>query len=164
HRPRPRTSDPRRPAPVRSARRRPSAAIRCRPAPGGSARRNGGRARRPAPGPGARPRQPGRAPAWRAPPPRRCAARAALVPFLLGLPSTAETTALGRLRHPGTVTWLKLLAARGLLAELPLEPGDPATGVQDLLLAGVERVAVGADVGVDDAGACGRPRGEGVPA
>src|SRR5580698_6557514 len=42
-----------------------------------------------------------------------------------------------------------LLGLATLLAEAALEPGDPATGVQDLLLAGVERVAVGADVGVD---------------
>src|SRR5215469_8580819 len=41
------------------------------------------------------------------------------------------------------------LLARWLLAEAALEPGDPAAGVQDLLLARVERVAVRADIGVD---------------
>src|SRR5215471_15735361 len=82
-------------------------------------------------------------------------------PFLLNLLSTAEITAPGRPWPPGTVIWLKLLA-RGLLAELPLEPGHPATGVKDLLLAGVEGVAVGANLGVDAAGACRRSRGEGV--
>jgi hypothetical protein len=46
------------------------------------------------------------------------------------------------------VIWVKLLAGC-LLAELPLEAGNPAAGVEDLLLAGVERVAVRADLGVD---------------
>src|SRR6266567_436910 len=36
-----------------------------------------------------------------------------------------------------------------LLAEPTLEPGDAAAGVEDLLLAGVERVAVRADIGVN---------------
>src|SRR6201996_5780567 len=53
---------------------------------------------------------------------------------------------------------------RGLLAEAALEPGDAATGVQNLLLAGVERVASRADVGVDLAVGGGAPGHEGVPA
>src|SRR5579875_2031760 len=50
------------------------------------------------------------------------------------------------------------------LAEAALEARDPATGVQNLLLAGVERVAVGADVSVDLARARRAAGGEGVPA
>src|SRR5215218_3578284 len=45
-----------------------------------------------------------------------------------------------------------------------LEAGDAAAGVEDLLLARVERVAVGAHVGVDDAVRRGAAGGEGVPA
>src|SRR3954453_3247479 len=45
-----------------------------------------------------------------------------------------------------------------------LEAGDAAAGVEDLLLARVERMAVGAHVGVDDAVRRGAARGEGVPA
>src|SRR6202000_1890981 len=55
-------------------------------------------------------------------------------------------------------------AARGLLAEAALEPGDAATGVQDLLLARVERVASRADVGVDLAVLGRAPGDESVPA
>src|SRR5215470_13436415 len=50
------------------------------------------------------------------------------------------------------------------LAEPALEPGDSAAGVEDLLLAGIERVAVGADVGVNLAGLRRAPGGKGVPA
>src|SRR5215467_15373110 len=57
-----------------------------------------------------------------------------------------------------------LLAVLLLLAEAPLEPCDPAAGVEDLLLAGVERVAVGADVRVDNAVRGGAPGGKRVPA
>src|SRR6266704_7126418 len=53
---------------------------------------------------------------------------------------------------------------RGVLAEPLLEPRDAATGVQDLLLARVERVAVRADLDVDRAVGRGAPRGERVPA
>src|SRR5262252_4166706 len=53
---------------------------------------------------------------------------------------------------------------RGVLAEPLLEPRDAAAGVQDLLLAGVERVAVRADLDVDRVGRGGAPRGERVPA
>src|SRR5260370_35744376 len=49
----------------------------------------------------------------------------------------------------GVLAWL--LAVRRFLAKPALEPGDAAAGVQDLLLARVERVAARADVGVDDA-------------
>src|SRR5699024_1076928 len=45
-----------------------------------------------------------------------------------------------------------------------LEPGDAATGVQDLLLARVERVAGAADVSVDLAAGRGRAGLERVPA
>src|SRR6202041_1078579 len=55
------------------------------------------------------------------------------------------------------------LLARGL-AEALLEPRDATAGVQDLLLARVERVAVRADVGVDRAAGSGAPGGERVPA
>src|SRR6516164_5340642 len=58
----------------------------------------------------------------------------------------------------------ELLAASCLLAEPALEAGYPPAGVEDLLLAGVEGVAVRADIGVDDAVARGGPRREGVPA
>src|SRR5215475_4450980 len=48
---------------------------------------------------------------------------------------------------PGAASLFALLVT--LLAEPALEPGDTAARVEDLLLAGVERVAVGADIGVD---------------
>src|ERR1700744_3330667 len=56
----------------------------------------------------------------------------------------------------------RLVSARGLLAEATLEPGNATTGVQDLLLARVERVAGRADVGVDLAVRGRAPGGEGV--
>ena len=52
----------------------------------------------------------------------------------------------------------------GLLAEALLELGDAAAGVEDLLLARVERVAGAADLGVDDAVLRGAARGERVAA
>ena len=52
----------------------------------------------------------------------------------------------------------------GALAEPLLEPGDAAAGVEDLLLAGVERVALRADLGVDDAVGRGAAGGERVAA
>src|SRR5699024_12266077 len=51
-----------------------------------------------------------------------------------------------------------------LLAVAGLEAGDAAAGVQDLLLAGVERVARGADLGADDAIRLGAAGGERVSA
>src|SRR5690606_6755543 len=48
----------------------------------------------------------------------------------------------------------------GLLAVALLEAGDAATGVQDLLLARVERVAVRAHVGADATGGGGAAGGE----
>ncbi len=51
------------------------------------------------------------------------------------------------------------LALGGLGVAL-LEAGDAAAGVEDLLLAGVERVALRADVGVDGAGLRGAAGGE----
>src|SRR5579863_2079940 len=88
------------------------------------------------------------------------------------LPWTAKATAPGpgHWPGPGAVIFAKLLvgrglvAGRGLLAELALEARHPAAGVKDLLLARVERVAVRAHVGVDDAAARRGSRGEGVPA
>src|SRR6185312_7937739 len=67
---------------------------------------------------------------------------------------------------PVRSAWLLLVGglARGVLAEPLLEPRDAATGVEDLLLARVERVAVRADIGVDRATGSGAPRGERVPA
>src|SRR5580704_16062268 len=56
------------------------------------------------------------------------------------------------------------LLAAWVLAEPLLEPGDPATGVEDLLLTGVERVAIRADLDVDRVAGCGAPRGERIPA
>src|SRR4051812_29103593 len=50
----------------------------------------------------------------------------------------------------------------GLLAEALLEPGHAASGVEDLLLAGIEGVALRADLGVDGAGRRGATGGEGV--
>src|SRR3569833_770277 len=50
------------------------------------------------------------------------------------------------------------------LAVASLEARDPATGVHDLLLARVERVAVGADLDVDVATGLGAARGEAVSA
>src|SRR4051812_4739414 len=50
------------------------------------------------------------------------------------------------------------------LAVTRLEARDPATGVQDLLLARVERVAGGADLDVDGTGGLGAVGGEAVPA
>jgi hypothetical protein len=43
------------------------------------------------------------------------------------------------------------LLGSGSLAEAGLEAGHAATGVEDLLLARVERVALGADLGTDGA-------------
>src|SRR5699024_9182164 len=51
-----------------------------------------------------------------------------------------------------------------LLAVAGLEAGDAAAGVQDLLLAGVERMARGADLGADDAIRLGAAGGERVAA
>src|SRR6478672_7734323 len=48
----------------------------------------------------------------------------------------------------------------GSLGVAGLEAGDAAAGVEDLLLAGVERVALRAHVGVDDAGGRGAAGGE----
>src|SRR5580692_2281900 len=45
----------------------------------------------------------------------------------------------------------RLLAVSSLLAESALKPGDATAGVENLLLARVERVAARADVGVNDA-------------
>src|SRR5690349_15636947 len=58
----------------------------------------------------------------------------------------------------------ELLAADGALAVARLEAGDTTAGVQDLLLAGVERVAGRADLDVDLAAAGGAAGGELVPA
>src|SRR6266513_211376 len=80
------------------------------------------------------------------------------------LPSTAEITAPERQQPSRHGDLRELLAAGRLLAEPALEAGHPAAGVEDLLLAGVEGVAIRADIGVDVAVACCRPRGEGVPA
>src|SRR4051812_31170646 len=54
------------------------------------------------------------------------------------------------------------LLALGLLSEARLEARHPATGVEDLLLARVERVAGRAHVGVDVAALRGAARGEAV--
>src|SRR6185295_14742885 len=58
-------------------------------------------------------------------------------------------------RHPSGVpadAAVELLGAGGTgLAEALLEPGHAASGVEDLLLAGVEGVALRADLGVDHA-------------
>src|SRR5699024_11022656 len=51
-----------------------------------------------------------------------------------------------------------------LLAVAGLEASDAAAGVQDLLLAGVERVALGADLGADGTVALGAAGGERVTA
>src|SRR5690242_7782383 len=51
-----------------------------------------------------------------------------------------------------------------LLAEPALEPGDAAAGVENLLLAGVERVAIRADVGVYHAVLRRAAGAKGVPA
>ncbi|ALM38576.1 hypothetical protein SFR_1961 [Streptomyces sp. FR-008] len=53
-----------------------------------------------------------------------------------------------------------LLLGAGSLAEAGLEAGHAATGVEDLLLARVERVALGADIGADGAAGDGATRGE----
>ena len=57
--------------------------------------------------------------------------------------------ATGREPTPGQLRGL--LVGGLLLGVAGLEPGDAAAGVEDLLLAGVERVALRAHVGVDDA-------------
>ena len=59
-----------------------------------------------------------------------------------------------------TATCSRRLGLVGLLGVAGLEAGDAAAGVEDLLLAGVERVALRADVGVDDAGGRGAAGGE----
>src|SRR4051794_18237231 len=60
---------------------------------------------------------------------------------------------------PAPWTALLLLGLLDLAVPL-LELGDPATGVEDLLLASVERVALAADVGVDHTVLGGGPRRE----
>ena len=60
-----------------------------------------------------------------------------------------EVGAVGDLLRSGLGAVGRYLSAVCLLAVARLEPGHAATGVEDLLLAGVERVAVRADVGVD---------------
>src|SRR5215467_15155290 len=80
------------------------------------------------------------------------------------LPSTAEITAPKRPQPSRHGDLRELLAAGRLLAEPALEAGHPPAGVEDLLLAGVEGVAIRADIGVDDAVARCGPGGEGVPA
>src|SRR5215212_4434968 len=57
-----------------------------------------------------------------------------------------------------------LTAAHGALAVARLEARDAAAGVEDLLLAGVERVAGRANLDVDLAAAGGAAGGELVPA
>src|SRR5215475_7264403 len=68
--------------------------------------------------------------------------------------------------HAGVVKQLLLagLPGNSSLAEPLLEPRDATAGVEDLLLARVERVAVRAHVGVDHAVRRGGPRHERVPA
>jgi hypothetical protein len=68
--------------------------------------------------------------------------------------------------HPamGWASWEALLAGALALAVPLLEPGDAAAGVEDLLLAGVERVALRAHVGVDHAVRRGAAGLERVPA
>src|ERR1035438_9842230 len=56
------------------------------------------------------------------------------------------------------------LLAGGVLTEALLEAGDAATGVEDLLLAGVERVASRTDLNVNGAAGRGAPGSETVPA
>src|SRR5690349_13769503 len=70
---------------------------------------------------------------------------------------------------PGTRALCASLLLAGLpgcrvLAEPLLEPRDTTAGVEDLLLARVERVTVRAHVGVDHAVGRGRPRHERVAA
>src|SRR6478609_6327085 len=69
-------------------------------------------------------------------------------------------------RRPPTVSGPAgaVVQLAGALAVTRLEARDPATGVQDLLLAGVERVAVGADLDVDLAAGLGAASGEVVSA
>src|SRR5690348_12369702 len=64
----------------------------------------------------------------------------------------------------GWASWEALLAGALALAVPLLEPGDAAAGVEDLLLAGVEGVALRAHVGVDDAVGRGAAGLERVPA
>src|SRR3954471_14800320 len=90
------------------------------------------------------------------------------------MPSTASNigsplaVAAGQTTSAGPHSWVRTGAREGLLAGAllgrlgvaGLEAGDAAAGVEDLLLAGVERVAVRADVGVDGAGRRGAAGGE----
>src|SRR6476661_6620724 len=62
--------------------------------------------------------------------------------------------------HTDVGTGARELLLLGSLGVAGLEAGDAAAGVEDLLLAGVERVALRADVGVDDAGGRGAAGGE----
>src|SRR5690606_23253064 len=64
----------------------------------------------------------------------------------------------------GVTGELLALALLRPLAETRLEPRHPATGVEDLLLTRVERVAGGADVGVDHAVLRGAASDERIPA
>src|SRR6185312_12154972 len=69
------------------------------------------------------------------------------------------TAPADRCRSAGAVD---VLVAAVALAVASLEPGHPAAGVQDLLLARIERVAVGADLDVDRARRLRAAGGEGV--
>src|SRR5664279_5056254 len=65
--------------------------------------------------------------------------------------------------HGAQPAWIGVSLAAAL-AVARLETRHPTTGVQDLLLAGVERVAVRADLDVDLAAGLGAPGGEVVTA
>ena len=91
----------------------------------------------------------------------------ALLPLVVGLRS-GQTTSAGHPRVAGTGARERLGRSTsrrgGLLGVAGLEAGDAAAGVEDLLLAGVERVALRAHVGVDDAARRGAARRERVAA
>src|SRR5699024_10681217 len=82
------------------------------------------------------------------------------------LPLVPRSTSI-RVRPSCLISYRSYLAVRRsglLLAVAGLETGHTATGVEDLLLAGVERVARGAHLGADDAGVLGAAGGERVAA
>src|SRR6185369_7127131 len=156
--PRRRTPGPRRPAPWRRPGRRGRPPARRWPRRSGPARRSDGR-------PGVR--GPGRR-GWKGPPSASPAPRTPREVWSAGrysrLPLPTRTTPAPRSSGVRAPSKQLLLLGRVYLGVLGLELRDPAGGVQNALLAGVERVAGAAGLDADLAALGGAPGGEGAAA